>query len=151
MVSLWARLSCAPGVLAPTGVQWTRRPTGTGALCACTMYRKGAGQASRRRCGGGGSLAGHVGYRVVGHRHRGLRPPGKGEPRALASIGLAAFLGLVLTLVNLSSPWSGQIVEVHVEHVTRDHDGSNSHSEDRWYPYVRRDNAREQKVPADHH
>ncbi len=76
---------------------------------------------------------------------------GRDEPMALAGIGLAAVISLVLMMSQLASQWSGQITDVRVERVNIDQGEGSIHTEDRWYAYVHRDNGKRKKVPADPH
>jgi hypothetical protein len=73
---------------------------------------------------------------------------GQEEPLALAGVVLAAFISLILMLFNLSSSWSGQIVDIRVERVrTTDEDGYTQTKNVR-YAYVRRDNGKTKKMKA---
>jgi len=73
---------------------------------------------------------------------------GQEEPLALAGVALAAFISLILMLFNLSSSWSGQIVDIRVERVrTTDEDGYTQTKNVR-YAYVRRDNGKTKKMKA---
>jgi hypothetical protein len=66
----------------------------------------------------------------------------------LLGVALAALISLVLMLVNLSSSWSGQIVDIRVERVrTTDEDGYTQTKNVR-YAYIRRDNGKTKKMKA---
>ena len=72
---------------------------------------------------------------------------GEEHPEALLGVGVAALISLVFMLVNLSSHWEGQIVDMRTERVRVD-DGEDSHYEDRTYAIIRRRNGRTKKVQA---
>ena len=72
------------------------------------------------------------------------------EPMAVAGVGLAAVLSLILMLVTLSSHWEGTIVDIRMEkHRVSDNDGDGSwHWETVTYAYVRRSNGKVKKERA---
>lgn len=73
---------------------------------------------------------------------------GREAPMVLGGVALAALFSLILMLANLSSRWSGQIVDVRTERVRVDDGEGDWHYENRRYAYVQRDNGKTKKVHA---
>ncbi|MGC9400412.1 MAG: hypothetical protein ACP5HM_14925 [Anaerolineae bacterium] len=73
---------------------------------------------------------------------------GREEPMVLGGVALAAVISLIAMLVNLSSRWAGQIVDIRMEQVrTTDEDGYTQTKNVR-YAYIRRDNGKTKKMQA---
>jgi len=72
------------------------------------------------------------------------------EPMAVAGVGLAAVISLILMLAMLSSHWEGAIVDIRMEkHRVSDNDDDGSwHWETITYAYVRRSNGKVKKERA---
>lgn len=72
------------------------------------------------------------------------------ELMAVAGVGLAAVISLILMLAMLSSHWEGTIVDIRMEkHRVSDNDGDGSwHWETVTYAYVRRSNGKVKKERA---
>ena len=73
---------------------------------------------------------------------------GREEPLTLAGVALAAFISLIFMLINLSSSWSGQIVDIRVERVRSTDEDGYTQTKNVRYAYVRRDNGKTKKMQA---
>ena len=64
------------------------------------------------------------------------------EPLAVAGVGVAALISLILMVTSLSGSWQGQIVDIRTEQVrVRDDDGD-TRSEDQRFAYIQQPNRR---------
>lgn len=72
---------------------------------------------------------------------------GQDEPMALAGVGGAALLSLILLIASISSAWEGTITEIRNERVRVD-SGDDWHWETVRFAYVRRTNGKTKKMRA---
>lgn len=70
------------------------------------------------------------------------------ELMAVAGVGLAAILSMVLMIAMLSANWEGQIVDVRVERVRVEDGDGDWHWQNVRYAYVRRSNGKIKKMRA---